>query len=88
MATVRIKLTDSITVEVPEGQVSSIERFRDTFTTSRYFARHKVLMIERVVDSVADSQTRHSDRIQAYLDGEEHILRRRIIRDWSQLCGP
>ncbi len=68
--------------------LGSLERFRDTFTTSRYFARHKVLMIERLVDSVADSQTRHSDRIQAYLDGEEHILRRRIIQDWSLLCGP
>ena len=44
-------------------------------------------MLEAIVDSLADSQTRQSDRIQGFLDQEEHALRRRIFADWSALCG-
>ena len=47
----------------------------------------KRLHVHVSVDSLADSQTRHSDKIQAYLDQEEHALRRRILTDWSALCG-
>lgn len=61
--------------------------FRDTFTTSRYFDTHKIMILEAVVDSLADSRTRHSDRVQGFLDQEEHALRRRIVTDWSAVCG-
>lgn len=61
--------------------------FRDTFTTGRYYDTHRVLMLEAIVDSLADSRTRHSDRIQGFLDQEEHALRRRIQGDWNQVCG-
>jgi len=67
--------------------VEEIDVFRDTFTTSRYFETHKIRILEAVVDSLADAETRHSDRVQGYLDLEEHALRRRIIADWSALCG-
>ncbi|MEZ4384993.1 MAG: hypothetical protein R3A79_26925 [Nannocystaceae bacterium] len=68
--------------------VSELDVFRDTFTTNRYYDTHKILILEAVVDSLADALTRHSDQIQGYLDLEEHALRRRIIADWSALCGP
>lgn len=66
---------------------AGIHVFRDTFTANRYFDTHKILMLEAIVDSLADSQTRQSDRIQGFLDQEEHALRRRIFADWSALCG-
>lgn len=66
---------------------AAIHQFRDTFTTGRYFDTHKIMMLEAIVDSLADSQTRHSDKIQGYLDHEEHALRRRILTDWNAVCG-
>jgi hypothetical protein len=66
---------------------AALHQFRDTFTTGRFFDTHKIMMLEAIVDSLADSQTRHSDKIQAYLDQEEHALRRRILTDWSAVCG-
>ncbi len=68
--------------------LANLDLFRDTFTTSKHFATHKVLLLEQIVDSVADCETRQSDRIQRYLDLEEHAIRRRINSDWSALCGP
>ena len=56
-------------------------------TASRYFDTHKILILEAIVDSLADSRTRHSDRVQGFLDQEEHALRRRIVTDWSAVCG-
>ena len=67
--------------------VAGIQAFRDTFTTSRYYDTHRLQILEAIVDSLADSRTRHSDRIQGFLDQEEHALRRRIVSDWSALCG-
>ena len=67
--------------------VAELSHFRDTFTTSRYFDTHKILILEAIVDSLADSRTRHSDRVQGFLDQEEHALRRRIVTDWSAVCG-
>lgn len=66
---------------------AGIHAFRDTFTANRYYDTHKILVLEAIVDSLADSQTRQSDRIQGFLDQEEHALRRRIFADWSALCG-
>ncbi len=65
-----------------------LDVFRDTFTASRWFETHRIQMLEAIVDSLADSRTRHSDRVQGFLDHEEHALRRRIVTDWSALCGP
>jgi hypothetical protein len=67
--------------------LAEIDVFRDTFTTNRYFDTHKILILEAIVDALADAQTRHTDQIQGFLDLEEHALRRRIIADWSALCG-
>lgn len=67
--------------------VAKLPVFRDTFTTSRYYDTHKILILEAIVDSLADSRTRHSDRVQGFLDQEEHALRRRIVTDWSAVCG-
>lgn len=67
--------------------VAELAVFRDTFTTSRYYETHRLQILEAIVDSLADSRTRHSDRIQGFLDQEEHALRRRIVSDWSVLCG-
>jgi hypothetical protein len=61
--------------------------FRDTFTVSRYYDTHRIQLLEAVVDSLADSRTRQSDRVQGFLDQEEHALRRRIVTDWSAICG-
>ncbi|PCC71845.1 hypothetical protein SAMN02745121_03197 [Nannocystis exedens] len=67
--------------------VAELAVFRDTFTASRYYDTHKILILEAIVDSLADSRTRHSDRVQGFLDQEEHALRRRIVTDWSAVCG-
>ena len=67
--------------------IGELDVFRDTFTASRWFDTHRILMLEAIVDSLADSRTRHSDRVQGFLDHEEHALRRRIVTDWSALCG-
>jgi hypothetical protein len=67
--------------------LDELDVFRDTFTASRWFDTHRILILEAVVDSLADSRTRHSDRVQGFLDHEEHALRRRIVTDWSALCG-
>ncbi|MGB1013239.1 MAG: hypothetical protein ACPG4T_03815, partial [Nannocystaceae bacterium] len=67
--------------------VERLGDFRDTFTTGQYYETHRILVLEHLVDAVADSETRQSDQVQAYLDIEEHALRRRILADWNQLCG-
>lgn len=67
--------------------LARLDVFRDTFTASRYYETHRILILEAVVDSLADSKTRHSDRVQGFLDHEEHALRRRIVSDWGDLCG-
>jgi hypothetical protein len=67
--------------------LAALPLFRDTFTTGRYYETHRILMLEAIVDSLADSRTRHSDRIQGFLDQEEHALRRRIQGDWTNVCG-
>ncbi|MEZ4452209.1 MAG: hypothetical protein R3B09_22275 [Nannocystaceae bacterium] len=74
-------------IERSRRLLAEIHVFRDTFTHNRYYDTHKILVLEAMVDAVADSQTRQSDRIQGYLDLSEHALRRRIIADWSALCG-
>lgn len=67
--------------------LAALDVFRDTFTAGRYYETHRILILEAIVDSLADSKTRHSDRVQGFLDHEEHALRRRIVRDWGDLCG-
>mgnify|MGYP000673920852 CR=1 FL=1 len=67
--------------------LAALPVFRDTFTTGRFYDTHRILMLEAIVDSLADSRTRHSDRIQGFLDQEEHALRRRIQGDWTNVCG-
>lgn len=65
----------------------ALDHFKDVFTTSEWFEAHKILILERIVDALADSETRQSDRVQSFLDLEEHTIRRKIISDWRDLCG-
>lgn len=74
-------------VERSRKFLAALPVFRDTFTTGRYYDTHRIMMLEAIVDSLADSRTRHSDRIQGFLDQEEHALRRRIQGDWTNVCG-
>lgn len=62
-----------------------LDAFNDTFTVRVWFPTHKLLVIERLVDTVVDVITFSSDRVRAYLDADELALRRRIAHDWSEL---
>jgi hypothetical protein len=62
-----------------------LDTFSDTFTVRVWFPTHKLLVIERLVDTVVDVVTFSSDRVRAYLDADELALRRRIADDWSAL---
>jgi 2-hydroxychromene-2-carboxylate isomerase len=67
-----------------------LQRFNDTFTASQagLYETHKVLLLERLVDALADHLTLDGDALRALLDDEELALRRRIHADWSAACGP
>jgi hypothetical protein len=67
--------------------IEHLHVFRDAFTTKRFYATHQILVLEAVMDCLVDARTCQSDRIQRYLDLEEHALRRRITADWSKGCG-
>jgi hypothetical protein len=64
--------------------LDALGRFKDTFTTSLYYETHKILVLERLVDSIVDEATMKSDKVQGYLDAEEQIVRRQIIDDWNR----
>jgi hypothetical protein len=66
---------------------ADLDHFKDLYTTSEWFEAHKILVLERIVDAMADSATRQSDRVQAFLDLEEHAVRTKILSDWKTLCG-
>ena len=51
------------------------------------YSTHKVLLLERLVDAVTDEVTLRTDRVQGYLDREEQVIRRRILREWRDTCG-
>lgn len=70
-----------------ERFLRGLDHFKDTFTASTYFATHRVLIVERIVDALADAETRQSDKVGAFLDLEEHAIRTRIIADWREVCG-
>lgn len=69
---------------------SELHHFNDTFTASQagLYETHKVLLLERLVDALADHLTLDGDALRALLDDEELALRRRIHADWSAACGP
>lgn len=70
--------------------LSELDRFTDAFTASLKgtYATHKVLILEGVIDTVADQMTWQGDRVQSWLDEEEQAIRRRVIEDWRDRCGP
>ncbi len=72
-----------------ERVLAGLDRFTDAFTASTYklYETHKVLIAERVVDAVADDVTFRGDRVRAFLDEEEQVIRRRILADWREACG-
>ena len=66
---------------------TSLEEFRDAFTVNRFYDTHRILLLERVIDALTDELTARGDRVQAWLDGHEQAVRRRLLADWSALCG-
>ena len=65
-----------------ERFIDRLGAFTDTFTTSRWFPTHQLLIAERIVDCLADDSTVRSDTLQAWLDDDEARVRRRIVTDW------
>ena len=57
--------------------------FGDTFTASRYYPTHQLLMLEHLVECVVDEVTVRGDRLQHYLDDDEASVRARILADWK-----
>lgn len=71
-----------------ERFVERLDMFTDTFTTSRWFPTHQLLLAERIVDTLVDNQTVRSDALQGWLDEDEARVRRRILLDWRlQMAG-
>ena len=60
--------------------------FQDRFTTRRYFELHKLLVVERVVDTLSDTRSFSSGRLKVWMEGEEQAVRRRIVADWRRLA--
>ena len=63
----------------------SVDRFRDGFTTRRFFELFKVLCVERVVDALVDTHSLGSGRIRGWLEREEQAIRRQILADWRRV---
>jgi hypothetical protein len=63
----------------------SIELFGDNFTTHRFYATYKLLVLEKLIDAVTDEITLRSDKVRGFLEGEEQIVRRQILADWRTL---
>ncbi|MFO0661824.1 MAG: hypothetical protein U0165_18625 [Polyangiaceae bacterium] len=70
-----------------EAILDALDRFLDTFTVSRYYRTHQVLVSERLIDAIVDQTTFRQDVIKGYLFAEEQALRRRILADWRDACG-
>jgi hypothetical protein len=68
--------------------LEKVDVFRDTFTTRQYFATHRLLVTEHLIDAVTDRVSVRADRRRAFLEAEELTTRRRILADWRQTCGP
>ena len=64
-----------------------VDIFRDTFMVNRYFPPHKILVVESIVDCLADARTRQNDLMTAFLDREEYAIRRTILTEYRTLCG-
>ncbi|MFO0562764.1 MAG: hypothetical protein U0269_32395 [Polyangiales bacterium] len=62
-----------------------IESFGDNFTTRRFYATYKLLVIEKLIDAVTDEVTLRSDKIRTFLEGEEQVVRRKVLADWRSL---
>ncbi|MDO9022780.1 MAG: hypothetical protein Q7V43_38010 [Myxococcales bacterium] len=68
--------------------LQGLDRFTDAFTArDKLYETYKVLMLERIVDTVADDVTFESDKVRGYLDEDEQAIRRRVIADWRSACG-
>jgi hypothetical protein len=67
--------------------LANVHMFNDTFTVKVYFPTFKLLLMERVVDAIADRATYTHDRLRTFLDTEELAIRRKILSDWSELCS-
>ncbi|MBL8680299.1 MAG: hypothetical protein JNK05_14075 [Myxococcales bacterium] len=62
-----------------------IETFGDNFTTRRFYATYKLLVLEKLIDAVTDEVTLRSDKIRTFLEGEEQAVRRKVLADWRTL---
>jgi hypothetical protein len=62
--------------------------FQDTFTTRTFYATHRILLLEHLLDAVTDLVTVRADRRRGFLEADELAIRRRILADWRAICGP
>lgn len=62
-----------------------IESFGDNFTTRKFYATYKLLVLEKLIDAVTDEVTLRSDKIRTFLEGEEQVVRRKVLADWRSL---
>lgn len=68
-----------------ERVFDAIESFGDNFTTTKFYKTYKLLILEKLIDAVTDEVTLRSDKIRAFLEGEEQVVRRKVLADWRSL---
>ncbi|MDP3277889.1 MAG: hypothetical protein Q8Q09_22080 [Deltaproteobacteria bacterium] len=79
------RLPNSQRVPRCERVFDAIESFGDNFTTRRFYATYKLLVIEKLIDAITDEVTLRNDKIRSFLEGEEQVVRRKILADWRTL---
>ncbi len=70
--------------ERAERLLLALPRFNDAFTTRRWLDVLRVLLVEGVVDAIADARTFASARLRRWLEAEEQVTRRRVLKDWRR----
>src|SRR5579864_8012304 len=64
-----------------EALFQTMRRFKDTFTSNRFYARLHLNVIEAVVMSVVTEDFAMGPGVRRWLDDDEYLVRRRIHRD-------
>ncbi|HEV3145805.1 MAG TPA: hypothetical protein VGZ47_18090, partial [Gemmataceae bacterium] len=68
-----------------ETLFQTMRRFKDTFTSNRFYARLHLNVIEAVVMSVVTEDFAMGPGVRRWLDDDEYLVRRRIHRDHRAL---
>jgi len=67
---------------------SSWTLFKDTFTARAYWPTHQLLVLERLVDALADNDAQQDDQLLGFLEREEHATRMYILSDTLRRPAP